>query len=184
MTPIQTLILTLTQYHRLIAEGYFPPDERVELIAGQLQFMSPQGTRHTVCCMNLLQLLIPRLPTEWRLRCQDPITLLDESEPEPDMVIVKTGNYLTAHPTPGDIILIIEIADTSLAYDREIKAMLYAQAGISNYWLINLVDNQLEVFTKPHQKGYPSPAIHRPEQVISLPNTTVNFPLAPLFPTA
>ncbi len=182
MIPIQTPLLTLAEYHRLAAQGNFTAHERVELIAGHLQSMSPKGTRHTVCCMNLLQLLIPHLPQDWILRCQDPITLPGESEPEPDGVIVQTGNYLAAHPTPKDIILIIEIADTSLAYDRDIKAPLYAQAGIGNYWLINLVANQLEIYTEPNQFGYQSHVIYQPNQTISLPNARITLPLSPLFP--
>lgn len=106
MTSTQAPLLTLAEYHHRIAQGDFVPGEWVELIAGQLKSMSPKGTRHTVCCMNLLQLLIPRLLQDWMLRRQDPITLPGESEPEPDGVIVQTGNYLAAHPTPKDIILI------------------------------------------------------------------------------
>ncbi|MCS7292190.1 MAG: Uma2 family endonuclease [Gloeomargarita sp. SKYBB_i_bin120] len=165
--------LTLTQYHEMIRQGKFTPGERVELIAGQLHPMPPKGTRHAVCCTQLLRLLIPLLPAGLLLRCQDPITLPGDNEPEPDIAIVKHDVYLQRHPTPAEILLVIEIADTLLEYDRSIKAPLYAQAGIPTYWLVNLVDNQLEVFSQPIPSGYQQKTIYNRTQVVPFFTTLI-----------
>ncbi|MCS7292191.1 MAG: Uma2 family endonuclease [Gloeomargarita sp. SKYBB_i_bin120] len=168
-----TAQLTLAQYHEMIRQGKFRPGERVELIAGRLHPMSPKGTRHSECCRRLLHLLPPLLPPNTLLQCQDPITLLGDSEPEPDMAIVKNDVYLQRHPTPAEILLVIEIADTSLEYDRTIKAPLYAQGGIPTYWLVNLVDNQLEVFSQPGPHGYQQQTIYTPDQTVPVFETAI-----------
>ena len=123
MTITTTRRFTLEEYHRLTEIGFFHEDERVELIRGELMQMAAKGTAHSTCSSNLLRELAKLVAERAELRCQDPITLPSGSEPEPDFAIVysTTDNYLSAHPTPKDILLVIEIADSSLNYDQEIK---------------------------------------------------------------
>lgn len=170
MTTSLKKLFTLPEYHRLGELGFFTEDERIELINGEIIQMSAKGTRHTVCCTRLLRELSQLLGNQATLKCQDPITLSGNSEPEPDFVIVrnKDDDYLVNHPYPSDIILVLEIAESSLVYDREVKLQLYAQAGIKDYWLFNLVHQQLETYSNPYQ-AYRQQIIYLPEQKISLP---------------
>src|SRR4028118_1070787 len=111
---------SLDEYHRLAELGFFHEDDRVELIRGEIIQMAAKGTLHTTCCSNLLRELARLVLGEAELRCQDPIVLPPNSEPEPDFVIVnkRADNYLSAHPTSSDILLVIEIADSTLKYDK------------------------------------------------------------------
>jgi len=167
---------TIREYHQLIELGFFSEDEHIELIEGELIIMSAKGTKHTTCCTKLLRELMQIIGNQATLKCQDPIVLPDDSEPEPDLVIVKNkeDDYLSNHPTPEDIILIIEIAETSLFYDQQIKLNLYAKADIQNYWIFNLIDNQLETYTKPYRKLQGDFAYR--QQMIFLVNQTISIP--------
>jgi Uma2 family endonuclease len=144
--------LNLEEYHRLIELGFFRPDERVELIEGVLHRMSPRGPRHADCLERLLRLFIIQLGERARVRGRDPITIpASGSEPEPDLVLVmpREGGYRDRHPLPEEVLLVVEIAEWSLQEDRELKLPVYAAAGIEEYWIINLVDNQVEVYREP-----------------------------------
>lgn len=143
---------SLEEYHWLIERGFFREDERVELIEGVLNQMSPKGLRHSACLSILLRLLPSMIGERAWIRAQDPITLPDSnSEPEPDLVLAapRERGYLDHHPFPNDILLIVEIAQSSLAYDRRIKIPLYAAAGVGEYWIVNLRDDQVEVYREP-----------------------------------
>lgn len=181
---------TLDEYHRLIDLGFFQVGDRLELIRGEIIQMAAKGTPHTVCCTRLNRELLRLLGEQAILRCQDPIVLLWGSEPEPDFTIVeyRDDDYLSSHPTTEDIILVIEIADSSLSYDQDTKIPLYAEAGIKNYWLFNLQDNQLETYSNPYQKttgsfSYRQKLIFLSNQMVKLPEfpeTVLN--LAKIFP--
>ncbi|OIP70709.1 MAG: hypothetical protein AUK48_13360 [Oscillatoriales cyanobacterium CG2_30_44_21] len=152
---VQTKRFTIAEYQRLFDLGMLQNGaerERTELIRGEITHMAAKGTRHTVCCSNLMSELYKLVNDRAIIRCQDPIFLPPNSSPEPDFVIVRDrpDNYLTGHPTAADILLAIEIADSSLEYDRNIKGALYAEAAIANYWLFNLIDNRLEVYSEPY----------------------------------
>jgi Uma2 family endonuclease len=153
---VQTKRFTIAEYHRLDEIGLLQQGDRearTELIRGEIVYMVAKGIRHTFCCRNLLDELSTLIKGRARLQCQDPILLPTDSEPEPDFVILRdrSDNYLTGHPTPEDILLVIEIADSSLNYDRDIKGTLYAEAGIEHYWLFNLIDNRLEAYSQPYR---------------------------------
>ncbi len=168
---------TIAEYHRLTEIGFFAEDDRVELIRGEINWMAAKGTAHTVCCRNLLRELAALVVGYAELQCQDPIALPSGSEPEPDFAIVRqrSDNYRSGHPTPDDILLVIEIADSSLDYDREVKRSLYAEAGIPHYWIFNLSEQCLEAYSEPYQNGATfNYAVRR----ISLPNGTIALPLA------
>jgi Uma2 family endonuclease len=190
MTLTTAKRFSLDEYHRLAELGFFHEDDRVELIRGEIIQMAAKGTPHTTCCSNLLEELAILVAGKAKVRCQDPIILPSSSEPEPDFVIVRlrTDNYLSAHPTPLDILLVIEIADSTLKYDQETKLPLYAEAGISDYWIFNLVKNQLETYTEPYQDsqgnfGYTVKRIVLPNQVIALPCfPNLSLDLSKVFP--
>ena len=158
-------------------KSFFTEDDRLELIKGKINYMAAKGILHTVCCSKLLKQLSLLVEDKGIIRCQDPILLPSGSEPEPDFVIVnlKEDYYLSHHPTVEDLILLIEIADSSLEYDQQVKLELYAEAGINYYWIFNLLDYQLECYSNPYQKNngtfaYSKQQIYLPKENISLPN--------------
>jgi Uma2 family endonuclease len=176
LTQTTTRRFTLDEYHHLIELGFFHENERVELIRGELVQMVAKGTAHTTCCSNLIRELARLIAGKAELRCQDPINLPSGSEPEPDFAIIRStpDNYLSAHPTPADIFLVIEIADSSLNYDRDIKMPLYAEAEISHYWIFNVAANQLEAYSEPYQDqqtnfGYRCKRIFLANQSVEIP---------------
>lgn len=181
---------TIDEYHRLVELGFLTENDRVELINGEIIQMAAKGTRHTTCCSNLLEELVLLVAGKAKLRCQDPIILPSNNEPEPDFAIVRNNpdNYLYSQPNQSDVLLVIEIADSSLKYDQEVKLPLYAEAGIPNYWILNLVENHLEAYSEPYQElqgnfGYSIRRVFLPNQVVYLPifaNLSLN--LSKIFP--
>ena len=190
MTIATTRRFTLEEYHRLTEIGFFHEDERVELIRGEVMQMMTKSTAHSTCCSNLLRELAKLVAERAELQCQDPITLPSSSEPEPDFAIVRstTDNYLSAHPTPKDVLLVIEIADSSLDYDQKVKIPLYAEAGITDYWIFNLVAQHLECYSQPYKEltgnfAYSLKRIFLPRQVVMLPNLDdLSLDLSRVFP--
>jgi Uma2 family endonuclease len=176
---------TVKEYHKLGEMGFFQPEERVELVSGNIIKMSAKGTAHTSALGRtdrLLQNLFGNLA--W-VRMQDPIALDDNSEPEPDIAVVRIDpfDYATHHPTPSEVYLIIEVADSSLAYDREIKANIYARSGIVDYWVLNVNERQLHVFREPAEDGYQSEVIFDETASISpLQFPAVNIAIREMLP--
>ncbi|NJR26231.1 MAG: Uma2 family endonuclease, partial [Richelia sp. CSU_2_1] len=160
---------TVKEYHKLGEMGFFHPGERVELIAGNIVKMSAKGTAHTSALGRTDRLFQDLFDNLAWVRVQDPIALDDSSEPEPDiaLVIIDPFDYATHHPTPSEIYLIIEVADSSLAYDREVKAQIYARSGIADYWVLNVCDRQLHVFREPTADGYQSEVVMGENESIS-----------------
>jgi Uma2 family endonuclease len=139
---------TRVEYDRLIDLGAFDGDN-IELIGGQLVVAEPKGAYHTSAISTVEYALRAVLPPDWIVRTQAPVSLDDESEPEPDLVVVpgRPEDYRHAHPARPP--LVIEVADSSLAFDRAYKGSLFARAGIQDYWIVNLVDRVLEVYRDP-----------------------------------
>jgi Uma2 family endonuclease len=147
---------TVQDYDRMSDLGILNPSERTELIAGQIVLMVAKGTAHVVSLQLLANVLQQQLGDTALIRTQDPVVLDDFSEPEPDLAIVK-GNildYTDHHPLPHDLYLVVEVANSTLKYDCEVKDKLYAQAGIPEYWVIDLQDRQVHVFREPTPTGY------------------------------
>jgi len=144
-------LFTVDEYYRMGDVGIFNGNNRVELIDGEIVEMSPIGSPHAAVVDRLNVLLQPLLRARAIVRVQNPIRLDVYSEPQPDLSILKfrTDFYRSAHPTPADILLVVEVADTSLRYDRQIKIPLYAGAGIPEVWLVDVDAEQIEVFTHP-----------------------------------
>jgi Uma2 family endonuclease len=142
--------LSVDQYHAMIHAGILTDDDPVELLEGWLVAKIPKNPPHRAVTRLIRQVLERLVPAEWYVDSQEPITT-DDSEPEPDVVVVRgeTRHYLDRHPGPNDVGLVIEVADTTLQRDRGFKKRLYARAGIPVYWIVNLSDNQCEVYTEP-----------------------------------
>jgi len=154
MSIAKVKLFSIEDYHRLTELGFFGAEERVELVRGQFIEMVAKGTAHEVCITNLNKELIFLLGNRATIRVHSPIILPPDSEPEPDLTIAvnKIDNYLSNHPSAVDILIVVEVSDSSLNYDRAIKLPLYAEYGIVHYWLFNLLDNCLETYAEPYQK--------------------------------
>ena len=144
------LRLRIEQYHAIIQAGILTDDDSVELLEGWLVFKMPKNPPHRATTRLVRTALENILPAGWYVDSQEPITL-SNSEPEPDIVVVRgdTRQYLDRHPGAEDIALIIEVSDTTLERDRTVKKRIYARAGISIYWIVNLVEEQVEVYSQP-----------------------------------
>ena len=155
-TATQTHRFTRVQYEQMIKAGIFGEDDRVELIEGDIRPMSPQNSTHMAAVTLANYALMAVCPDDVHIRTQGPIALGEASEPEPDLAIVRgtPRDFSDRHPGPNEIALLIEVADTSLETDRETKRRLYARHGIPEYWIVNLRDEQVEVFQTPQSDDY------------------------------
>jgi len=149
MTTVQMKRWSREEYDRMIDAGIFAPSERVELIAGEIIAMSPQKSGHATAVRLSEEALRADFGIGYYVRVQMPIALDPYSEPEPDVAVVpgSARDYRDAHPTTA--LLIVEVADSSLTFDREQKGSLYARAGIADYWIMNLPEGRLEVYRDP-----------------------------------
>ncbi|GCA87773.1 Uma2 family endonuclease [Microcystis aeruginosa] len=147
---------TVEEYEKMATQGIIKPDEKVELIRGEIIKMSPMGTRHAACIARLTQLFYRKFGDLILLGVQNPIRLNNNSQPEPDLslLIPRSDFYVAAYPGPQDIYLIIEVSDSTLDYDRYTKIPLYAEANIQEVWIINLKEECLEVYRHPLQGSY------------------------------
>ncbi len=141
---------TVDDYEQMIEYGILNENHRVELIRGEIVDKMSIGERHGACVKRLNELFFTLSSKRVTVSIQDPIRLAD-SEPEPDVALLqhRADYYLKAKPRPNDVLLVIEVADTTLDYDREVKGPMYAEAGIREYWIVNLVDDCLEVHRQP-----------------------------------
>ncbi|MCF4970033.1 Uma2 family endonuclease [Nostoc sp. CMAA1605] len=168
-TTLQLRLWTVEDYHRMAEAGIFGAEERVELLEGKIIWMVAKGTAHRSAVGRTDRLLQNRLSNLALICVQDPIRLNKRSEPEPDIAVVKIDplDYADHHPTSSEVYLIIEVADSSLKLDCEIKAKAYSQAGISDYWVLDVVSRQLYVFREPSPEGYQIKSILAEEQAIA-----------------
>ena len=151
-----TMRFTVAEYDRMIEQGVFNerPELRMELIHGEIIEKMSIGERHLACVNRLTRLMARGVGDRAIVSIQNPVRFSD-SEPEPDLSLLKPRDdfYESAKPTPADVFLLIEVADTTLDYDREVKRSLYAKARIPEYWIVNLVDDCLEVYRQPQPDG-------------------------------
>ena len=148
-------LFTVAEYHLMAEAGILTEDDRVELIEGALVVTSPIGSRHAACVDRVAALLHDRVSGAI-VRVQNPVRLSDRSEPQPDLSLVRARDdfYAAAHPGAEDVLLLIEVADASVMYDRNTKIPLYARSGIREVWLVDLVANVVEVQSIPAGSGY------------------------------
>lgn len=156
--PVQAKrrLFTVEEYHRLSQAGILGEDDRVELLEGEIIEMAPIGSRHAGTVNRLNCLFSQQVGNQAVVAVQNPIRLSAFSEPQPDLALLRPRPdfYASAHPQPTDVLLIIEVAETTASYDREIKAPLYAQAGIPELWIVDLEGDRIEVFHRPTPQGY------------------------------
>jgi Uma2 family endonuclease len=162
---------TVEQYHKMIESGIFTEDDRLELIRGEIIEMSPIGTKHAACVNRLINLLVQLLGKCVIVAAQNPIALNNNSEPQPDVALLKPRDdfYETAHPQPQDIFLLIEVADATVMYDREAKIPLYAEAHIIEVWLVDINEQIVEVYQQPAAAGYQHIRKFTSGQTLSIP---------------
>lgn len=156
--PVDTRkrLFSADEYHELAHASILGEDERVELIEGEIVEMAAVGSRHAACVKRLNVLLGENLAGDAIVSVQDPIRLSDNSEPEPDLALLKPRDdlYAEGHPGPQDVLLVVEVSETSVEYDSEVKLPLYARAGIPETWLVNLPEQRVEIHSHPVDGEY------------------------------
>jgi Uma2 family endonuclease len=177
--PVPRHRLTVADYHRLGEAGILDEDDRVELLEGQLVDMSPIGPRHALAVDALMETLVLAVAGRASVRAQNPITLDGGSEVQPDVAVVRRRwrGYPTAHPQPDDVLLLVEVADSSLETDSGAKRELYARAGIRQFWIVDLTTDCVLVHRKPSGDSYEWVTRVAPSGVLDveeLPGVTVS----------
>ena len=156
--PVQLLKrqFTVKEYHQMPQAGILKEDERVELIRGEIIKMSPIGRHHAACVNRLVRVFTRELGLRVIVAPQNPVELDDYSEPEPDIALLEPRSdfYESGHPKPGDIFLIVEVGDSTIRGDREVKIPLYAEDNIIEVWLVDINEQCLEVYRQPTSSGY------------------------------
>jgi hypothetical protein len=147
--------LSVEQYHAMIDQGILTDDDPIELLSGLLVPKMPKHPPHRAATNLTRTALESILPPGWHVDSQEPITLAD-SEPEPDVVVMRgqIRDYSNRHPGPSDLGLVVEVADSTLDRDRGLKLEIYATNGVAIYWIVNLVDRRVEVYSRPAGKTY------------------------------
>ena len=177
VSSLRTKHWTRVEYERLIDLGAFRPGERLELVGGALLVCEPQGGPHFTAVGLVEDALRPVFGIGWTVRAQGPIALDEDSEPEPDIAVVPGSRRDHSRAHPSHPVLIVEVADSSLAFDRAEKGSLYARAGIADYWILNLPDQVLEVYREPAAAPH-APYGHRYGATITLAPRDLVSPLA------
>ena len=176
-TPIPRRKFTVEQYYQMAATGILAPDERVELLEGEIIEMAPIGPRHLICVNKLTRYLNSQLDESIMVNTQNPIRLTNFSEPEPDVSLIKDAEHLTEVPRSDATILAIEVADSTLDRDRTLKQKIYANANIPEYWIVNLPEDVVEVYRAPMGDKYQDVKVVAREAFISpllLPNLSLS----------
>jgi Uma2 family endonuclease len=145
---------TVHDYHRMGEAGILHEDDRVELIEGEIVEMAAIGTRHFTCVNGLTRLLVRGVGDAAIVSVQNPVRLDEHTEPQPDLTVLRVRDYRESLPKPEDVLLLIEVSDTTLSYDRGVKLPLYARAGIREVWIVDLVGEVIERRTDPSADGY------------------------------
>ncbi len=153
---VRTRRFSVEEYHRMVRAGILKEDDRVELIEGAIIEMTPIGPRHSFCVARLTDHFAVSLRGMAVVWVQSPIRLSPDSEPQPDVAVIRPPltRYADAHPGPDDVLLVIEVADTTVDHDRARKIPLYARAGVREAWLVNLPAQTIEVYRAPTREGY------------------------------
>jgi Uma2 family endonuclease len=162
-------LFTVDDYYRMAETGIIGPEERVELIQGEIVKMSPIGDRHAACVIRANRLFTGLLQGKATIGSHTPAQLTDYSEPEPDLVILKlrADDYFAKKVHAEDVLLLVEVSDSTLRYDRDTKVPLYAAAGIPEVWVEDLTGNELLVFREPAGTAYRTCVVLRPGDSIS-----------------
>ncbi|MGH2351997.1 MAG: Uma2 family endonuclease [Chloroflexota bacterium] len=179
VAQLQRRRFTVEEYYRMAEVGILTPDERLELLEGNIVRVIGNSSRHGAGVIRGNRLFSRSITDQALVSVRNPVRLDKYSEPEPDLALLRprTDFYAAAHPEPEDVLLVIEVADTSLFTDRQTKVPLYAVAGIPEAWLANLVERVLEVYRQPGRQGYQDVLRLRPSESVSplaFPDLTIS----------
>ena len=177
-------LFTVEEYHRMAEAGILGENERVELIEGEIVEMAPIGHRHAGCVINLTRLFITRLGDRAVVSPQNPVVIPPRSEPQPDLLLLRPRavSYSDGLPTFEDVLLAVEVADTTVRFDRLVKARLYASARIPEFWLCLAANGAVEVYRAPGTGGYADVTLHGPGEAIApLAFPAVDFVVSEFF---
>jgi Uma2 family endonuclease len=168
--PLPRHKLNLEDYHRMIEAGIFTPNQRIELLEGKLFDMAPIGPAHSGTTNYLTRLFFQAVGDKAIVSVQNPVMLGDNSEPQPDLMILRSREdfYRSSHPVAEEVLLLVEIADTSASSDRSYKIPLYARHGIPEVWLLDVKRQQLEIHTQPEQGQYRQVHLAQTDEAIRL----------------
>ena len=181
----ETRKFTVEEYFRMVEAGILKPKERVELIEGEILLMPPMGFHHTWGVSQYAHVFISRASSRFIVQIQSTFRLSESSAPEPDLVVLKfrEDRYYFGNADPSDVLLVIEVADSSLNYDREIKAHIYGRTGIPETWVLNLPGDCIERFLEPGPDGYAQHTVlRRGEKVSPVSLTDVELAVDDLLP--
>jgi Uma2 family endonuclease len=176
---------SLERYHQAIDAGVLTENDAIELIFGRIVEKMPIGKRHNDCIVTLNRFFLLNYDKDFRCQPQCSVTLLGHSEPEPDFALIDRASYAgkPRNPEEEDIRLIVEVSDSTLDYDRTVKAKLYALAGLREYWIVNLKDEQVEVYTDPDAQSGDYTTIRRYKQGVSFESPLCgSVPVADVLP--
>ena len=176
-TPLR---FTVSDYHRMAEAGVLGADRHIELIDGHLYAMSPTGSQHAACVRRLNRFFSRSISPERALiSIQNPVVLPPDSEPEPDVVLLKPrgDDYAAHHPRATDVLLVVEVADSSLTFDQEVKVPMYAHAGIPQVWVVALDEDCVHTYRDPDGGAYMSQHTYTHEETLSLSNSVDAPPL-------
>ncbi|MGB3616592.1 MAG: Uma2 family endonuclease [Catalinimonas sp.] len=174
---VTTYRFTVEEYYRMAETGIFKPDDGVELIRGEIIAMSAVGRFHAAHVNRLNALLSQTLGNRAVTSVQNPVRINEYSEPEPDLAVLRPQEdyYAAGHPGPADVLLLIEVADSSYEYDRDVKVPLYAEAGIPEVWLLNVAGPELTIYRRPADGRYTEVLRPQPDNTLTpirLPNVS------------
>jgi Uma2 family endonuclease len=172
---VERRLFTVDEYHLMMQAGIIAEDERVELIAGEIIKMSPIGPRHAICVGLLTHILDRLMGDAPRVISQSPIHLGTGFEPQPDVIVLKEDirSYNQRKLIAEDVLLLVEVSDSTLEFDRDVKVPLYAEAGIAELWIVNLRNETVEVFAQPSGKIYEKTRKAKKGTTLLLPTSPV-----------
>lgn len=173
----QKRLFTVAEYYKMAEVGILAPDARVELINGEIIEMSPIKSNHAGHVRRINSLLNGILQQKVIVDGQNPLHINDRSEPQPDIMVLKLlpDFYTTRHPKPEDVYLLIEVADTSVRYDRDVKLPLYAQAGVAEVWIVNLKKRCIEQYRQPKNGSYAITEVAQDDDTLYLPSFDIKI---------
>ncbi len=171
LTQTDRRLFSVSDYHKMAQAGVFAPDERVELLEGELRRMSPVGGKHIRIVANLTRALVHALSPQYDILVQSPIRLSDYSEPQPDAAVIRRFEQCDDPNVPpaADVFLVVEVSDSTLAFDRDVKVPLYAAAGIPEVWLIDVQKEAVAQYLEPQDGEYRRYTLWRGGEMIPSP---------------
>jgi Uma2 family endonuclease len=169
-TEVVKRLINVDEYYKMAEVGILKPEDRVELINGEIYQMSPIGSRHAAIVDHLSMMLNQLFQHKVIIRVQNPIRINVNNEPEPDIALVKyqPDYYSAAHPIPAEVLAVMEVAGSSIKFDKEVKTPLYASCGIPEYWILDMDLNRIEVLSNPKDGNYSQSQIYGLDDNVTL----------------